>query len=358
VDGRADPDVLVVGGGPAGCAAALWAARHGLGVELIHRPDRRAYRPGETLPPAIEPLLRQLGAEDALLGPCFPRTTGHMVTWGGSERFEPYGADAAGPWLGFQACRQTLDRGLREAARVAGVAITESAGVAPAIGQDGTLAGVRLSRTREIRARVVVDAAGSGHWLARRLGLEIRRFSPRLVSRFGLVGGGWPGTKATPSLVADADGWTWSAPVESGTVAWVRLRLSPGQAAAIAPAKLAHLTPRSRIGGADVTWRSVPASAGPGYVLVGDAAFVLDPLSSHGVLHAVLSGMMAGEMIAKSLLGGVPPAVTAAAYRRWSSARFATDVERLRELYAELPGAPAWILAAPAHEPMRVPVPR
>jgi flavin-dependent dehydrogenase len=75
---------------------------------------------------------------------------------------------------------------------------------------------------------------------------------------------------------------------------------------------------------------------------VGDAAFVLDPLSSHGVLHAVMSGMMAAEMIAKSLLGGVPAAVTAAAYRRWSSAWFAADVARLRELYAAMPRPPAW----------------
>jgi flavin-dependent dehydrogenase len=86
----------------------------------------------------------------------------------------------------------------------------------------------------------------------------------------------------------------------------------------------------------------VPAAAGLGYVLVGDAAFVLDPLSSHGVLHAVMSGMMAAEMIAKSLRGGVPAGVTAAAYRRWSSAWFAADAARLRELYAEMPRPPAW----------------
>jgi flavin-dependent dehydrogenase len=77
-------------------------------------------------------------------------------------------------------------------------------------------------------------------------------------------------------------------------------------------------------------------------VLAGDAAFVLDPLSSHGVLHAVMSGMMAAEMIAKNLLGAMPAAVTAAAYRRWSSAWFAADVARLRELYAAMPCPPTW----------------
>jgi hypothetical protein len=184
-------------------------------------------------------------------------------------------------------------------------------------------------------ACVVVDAAGSGHWLARGLGLPIRRRSPRLVARYGLVEGDWPGTPDTPRLRADADGWTWTAPVRRSRVAWVRLHAGRGRPAAACPPELAHLPPCWRAAGADVSWRSVPAAAGPGYVLVGDAAFVLDPLSSHGVLHAVMSGMMAAEMIAKQLLEGVPQAVTGAAYRRWSSTRFETDVRRLRELYAD-----------------------
>lgn len=346
--GDGDPDVVVVGGGPAGCATALWAARRGLRVQLLHRRDRGTYRPGETLHPGIEPLLRQLGAEQALLGPSFPRHEGHTVEWEGGRRFQPYGDDEAGPWLGFQACRRTLDRGLRAAVRQAGVTVTETARAEPVVSPAARVAGVRHS-AGVTRGSVVVDAAGAGHWLARRLRLELRRCSPRLVARYGLVSGELPGRPTTPSLAADDDGWTWTAPVGRRTVAWIRLPICAArEPRSDVPGAVAQLRPCSRIRGADVTWRWVPAAAGPGYVLVGDAAFVLDPLSSHGVLHAVMSGMMAAEMIAKSLRGGVPAGVTAAAYRRWSSAWFAADAERLRELYAAMPRPPDWARDDPA----------
>jgi len=343
VAGRDDPDVLVVGGGPAGCAAATWAVRRGLRAELLHRPEQDAYRPGETLHPGIEPLLRRLGAEEALLAPGFPRTAGHFVSWGERDSFEAYGADGSGPWRGFQACRQTLERGLREAAQRAGVVVTETAArVAPLAGPDGRVAGARVEGVGDTTARAVVDAAGSRHWLARGLGLEVRRWSPRLIARFGVVSGALPG-RDEPSLRARADGWTWIAPVADDAVAWVRLALRDGDASATAvPEELSGLTPRGRTGGADVTWRLVPQTAGPGYAVAGDAAFVLDPLSSHGVLHAVMSGMMAAEMLAKHLLGGVPEAVTTAAYRRWMRSRFTADVAGLRALYAALLQPPAW----------------
>ncbi|MBA4535538.1 hypothetical protein H1196_23700 [Brevibacillus halotolerans] len=52
--------------------------------------------------------------------------------------------------------------------------------------------------------------------------------------------------------------------------------------------------------GADMTWRVITQLGGPGgYFLIGDAATVLDPASSHGVLKAVMSGMMAGNLIAQ-----------------------------------------------------------
>jgi flavin-dependent dehydrogenase len=95
-----------------------------------------------------------------------------------------------------------------------------------------------------------------------------------------------------------------------------------------------------RIRGADVTWRHVPASAGPGYFLTGDAAVVLDPAASHGVLRALMSGMMAGHTVRRIVSGLVPEPAAVESYRRWTSAWFHHDVRRLSALYDELD--PAW----------------
>ena len=61
-----DADIVVVGGGPAGAAAAIAGATRGRSVILLERdrPGREA--PGETLHPGIEPLLVQLGIADRL----------------------------------------------------------------------------------------------------------------------------------------------------------------------------------------------------------------------------------------------------------------------------------------------------
>src|SRR4051812_35168753 len=49
-------DLAVVGGGPAGCAAAIWAAKCGLQTVLMEAREFPRKRPGETLHPGVEAL--------------------------------------------------------------------------------------------------------------------------------------------------------------------------------------------------------------------------------------------------------------------------------------------------------------
>ncbi|TME88113.1 MAG: FAD-dependent oxidoreductase [Chloroflexi bacterium] len=63
-----DADLAVVGAGPAGAAAALFAARRGHRVVVL---DKQAFprdKPcGEGLMPGGRPALRELGLEDAIV---------------------------------------------------------------------------------------------------------------------------------------------------------------------------------------------------------------------------------------------------------------------------------------------------
>ncbi|MBJ8205870.1 FAD-dependent oxidoreductase, partial [Bacillus cereus] len=65
------------------------------------------------------------------------------------------------------------------------------------------------------------------------------------------------------------------------------------------PEEFQGLKPMGKPNGADVTWRAISQPGGAGYFLVGDAAAVLDPASSHGVLKAIMSGMMAAHSLAQ-----------------------------------------------------------
>ena len=54
-------DVRVVGGGPSGVSASICLQRMGYKTQLIDRGGPE-FKPGESLPPAVKPLLRELNA--------------------------------------------------------------------------------------------------------------------------------------------------------------------------------------------------------------------------------------------------------------------------------------------------------
>jgi len=298
------------------------------------------HKPGETLHPGVEPILRTLGVVERLTAQGFLRHAGHWITWGGPARFEPFGNDADGPWRGFQALRAQFDTLLLESARDAGAWVILPCRATRVINVDGRVTGVVTCQGR-MHARFVVDASGSGQWLARQLRQQPQRWSPQLIVRYGYVKGDCPAREDAPLLVADAAGWTWMARVAPQLYAWTRLDISPRETAVRSwrPDEFRSLTPVSNGRGADVTWKITPQPAGPGYFAVGDSAAVLDPASSHGVLKALMSGILAARRIVQVIREGVPEPAAADDYNRWVRGQFTHDVERLDTLYRIFP---AW----------------
>ncbi len=334
-------DVAVVGGGPGGAAVAIGCARAGLDCLLVDAGPGPGTRPGETLHPGVDVVLRGLGAHRRVAGAGFLRHAGHWVEWGGPPAFHEFGADADGPWRGYQARRDVLDPMLVDVAEQAGARVLHGCrALRPLTGDpsDGTRVTGLVTTAGACAASVVVDAGGRRHWLARRLRCRIRRVSPTLVVAYGHTTG--PVADA-PRLRADAGGWTWTAPVAADTTAWVRLRLDPDPGRWGRPPAGVDGPPAGPPRGADVTWRRVDVAAGPGWFLVGDAAAVVDPAASHGVLRALVSGAVAARAITDRAAGLVAEDEAAGGYTRWIADRFDHDVHRLRDLYRIFPSWPA-----------------
>jgi flavin-dependent dehydrogenase len=112
--------------------------------------------------------------------------------------------------------------------------------------------------------------------------------------------------------------------------------IDDGPDAAWLPDELSDLAPLGPSRGADVTWRIADRAASNGWFMVGDAAAVLDPTSSHGVLKAMLSGIAAAHLIGGVISGPLPPAGAAAAYQSWLEGWFANDAAHLSAFYREI----------------------
>jgi flavin-dependent dehydrogenase len=330
-----DADVVVIGGGPAGSAAATACATRGLGVVLCEREPPGGDRPGETLHPGIEPLLGQLGIADRLASVVGARHTGIWIEWGGSRRFQAFGGDAGGPWRGFQVWRADFDRLLLLRARETGAAVRQPCAVTGVQMRDGE-PHIVTTEGGPIATRMVIDATGMTRFLARALGLVSSARSPRLIARYGYARGECRLRDEAPALVGDASGWTWTAMVRPRTYQWTRVSFAARIASDWVPEELRGLPHLTRARGADVTWRLATQVAGAGWFSVGDAAATLDPTSSRGVLKAIMSGMMAAHLVAAVLTDKAPADEAASAYHDWLTGWFSTDAAHMVRFYRDL----------------------
>lgn len=308
-------------------------------MALIERARFPRHRCGETLHPGVEGVLSELGVQAQVEAASFLHHEGIYVRWPGGGRFQAYGADPGGCWRGVQACRAEFDEILLDRAREAGTTVVQPCrALRPLQDADGSVAGVRTT-AGNFTARWTLDAAGAGHWLARCLGLSLERRSPRLIARYGYVEGSLPALDRGPDLRLRGSGWTWAAQVAPGLTAWTCLDLDGNHESIGPPVQLATLRPRHPARGADVSWRRLRKPGGPGYLALGDAAAVLDPASSHGVLRALISGITAAAVI-RAAPSPVPRLEQFAHFTRtW----FEHDDRHLRALYGELPAPPSWL---------------
>lgn len=336
-------DVVIIGGGPAGTVAAIECRRAGLSSILIERLGFPRERPGETLHPAIEPLLEQVGVANCLLTAGFLRHEGTWVEWNEGLKFVPFGTDQRGVWRGFQAWRAEFDLLLLEHAIKLGANVLQPCKALDILFADQKVVGVLTSRGL-LRAQFVIDASGSQHWLATKLGSPLVRYSPTLIARYGYVEGTCSERDHAPMIRADEHGWTWTARVQAGVYQWTRLKWDQKMPGSEFPNEFIGLRTRGGTRGADVTWRMIADAAGPGYFITGDAVAVLDPASSHGVIKAIMSGMMAVHCIKSILFNKKSPQKASDDYCKWLRGWFLHDVTQLRQFYLALHNPPAWLL--------------
>jgi hypothetical protein len=156
-----DYDVLVVGGGNAGCAAALAAARCGTRVLLV---ERYGFLGGTATASMVGPWMTFHSGDDRIVGGIAQEMVERLVARGGSPGHLHDASDYVPTITPFDPeIHKAL---LFEMMGESGVALLLHAWFLDAIVEDGRVAGARFATvagTREVRARRTIDATADAY---------------------------------------------------------------------------------------------------------------------------------------------------------------------------------------------------
>jgi geranylgeranyl reductase family protein len=320
-----DPDVLIVGGGPAGASTAFQLARRGVRVRVLERARFPRAKPcAECLSPQASRVLHDMGVLTELesrgvwLQGMIVRAPNGVVARGDYVAPHGYRAFRDG---GLAIKREVLDVALLQRARDAGADVVEGCRVIDVVrDQEGAVRGVSIlrqdTRAETVSSRVVVAADGLRSVVARRLSLARSAVWPRRISLVAHYRG-VEDVSDCVEMHVERDGFVGIADVGDRvtTVAAVfpraRAREIAGDRAGFLDRWLAskpHLARRFQR-----ATREGPATAvGPfasharrawhaGALLVGDAADFFDPFTGEGIYAALRGGELAAGAVVNAL---------------------------------------------------------
>ncbi len=355
---QANADLVVVGAGPAGAAAAMTAQARGLDVLVLDRATfPRDKTCGDGLTAAALRLLERFGVDV----PRLPAAAVDTVVVVGPDRWQ---VELPLPNAGLHAAvvaRADLDAAVVARAEALGVVVRTGIGV-DRVDEDADGVMVRTNDGATVRAGAVIAADGHYSGVRRAHGGE----SPDL--------GTWHAVRQYYRQVGDPrlwvlferdllPGYAWVFPLPDGraNVGFGVLRGAGHDGhslAALWPDLLtrapmrAALGPRAEPEGRHRAWPIpggyAPARLADGRVLyAGDAAGLVDPMTGEGIAQAIESGALAAEAVA----GGGGPARIAERYRGTVDAALGRDLRfaaALSRVLRSPVGATAAIRAAGA----------
>jgi flavin-dependent dehydrogenase len=357
--------IAVIGGGPAGAAAAITLARRGHEVLVIERLDAPRVQVGETLPPGIRPVLESLGVWSDFVADGHLPSVGNTSVWGSPEPrdvefiFSPHGC-------GWHVDRRRFQAMLLRAAAAAGATICRGWELSRAEVGGGGEPGMRIELASaegrdEVRARLVIDASGRSSALARSLGIT-RIVVDQLVGVVGYLAPGPGGPIASRATLIEAveGGWWYSALLPTGELVVVYMtdadlvtahgaRTKEGWEALLGQSQQTRA--RAAEGGYRLAGSPQVVAAGTSFLsplvgdawlAAGDAAATYDPLSSQGILTALTLGIRAAEAAIARLAGD---ALALASYRQETHRSLARYLAMRASFYAmekRWPESPFW----------------
>jgi flavin-dependent dehydrogenase len=328
MENKKNYDVIIIGGGPAGSAAAAVLAQNGWRVIVLEKEKFPRYHIGESLIPFSYFPLKRIGMIEKLEKSHFPKKYSVQFARMNGEIsvpfyfFKHFQHDAAVTW---QVVRSEFDQMVLENAREKGAEVIQGIKAREAIYEGEAVTGLfaedESGQTYEFRAPITIDASGRAGFFRTRNDWRIPDIKLQKMAVWTYYKGALrdPGLDEGATTVAyvPEKGWFWYIPlpkdrVSVGVVAekdylynetrdlaaifhreveknlWIKEHLSHGQGEG------------EYFVTGDYSYRAQYCAA-DGVVLAGDAFAFLDPVFSSGLYLALFSGSLAADAVDEAL---------------------------------------------------------
>lgn len=309
-------DVAIIGAGPAGSSAAITLARNGYTVVLLDKAlFPREKLCGDFLNPINWPLFEQLGAADKLLSFEHEEVTAFRIsTFSGEEATIRFPSRDGQPLSGLGLRRFYLDDLLLRIAEREGVAVKQGCRVKGIVREQGgwSLSLDGRSMGERVQSVFLIGADGRNSLVAHRLGLAQTGGSRGNQVAFQLHLKGVQGLRGDVQIHSFPGGYAGLVGLGGGTA---NLCFTVGKSRAREKISIDALFEnclfkngylKKSLGTCEVAgplrsaypvYFSPRCFYGDGFLLVGDAARITEPVTGEGVYFALKSGILAGGAI-------------------------------------------------------------
>ncbi len=317
-----DYDIIVVGAGPSGSSCATFLGRRGVKTLLLDKASfPREKTCGDGITGKAIRVARELGMESDIESAQHQKITG-LITSSPSGAVLDIKTMEDGKMM-YVSKRKIFDNILFQEAKK-NCDTEENFEMADLIIEDGKVAGVRGAdkggKEKTFRAKVVVGADGANSTVARKLGLSRFETDKSLVA----VRAYYEGVETTDDRIEFhfleelLPGYFWIFPagngeanvgvaVVAGDVPKRKLNLKDKLEEIIGKSRLStRFKNAKRI--SEIKGWNLPTGAqkrkraGDGFILVGDAASLIDPFTGEGIGNALTSGKLAADVICDAIL--------------------------------------------------------
>lgn len=362
-------DVLVIGAGPAGAAAAYWLAKNGLDVVMVDKKTfPREKTCGDGLTPRAVKQLDDMGLGEELKQ--FHRYEGLRATAHGKALELQWPTHPIYPQHGYVVRRRELDTMVVRNAVAAGATLLEGHEALAPVSERGFVRGATVQvkdpgggepTTKDLMARYVVVADGANSRFGRALGTYRTKEWPYGTA----IRTYWETPRhAEPWIESALDvkdrqgnplpGYGWIFPVGDGTV-----NIGVGLLSTFRDFKSVNTThllneyahmvaDRWEIDPDNPTGKatsgripmggSVGPKSGPTYLVIGDAAGSVNPFNGEGIDYAYETARMAAQVLTEAIRNNDPAALQR--YQSMLDAEYG-QYFKVARLFARIIGRPA-----------------